>query len=126
MQTVAIDHRIIGNVSCGPKPRRLAARRARLRSASFPVLLACTRGIKSRRPEQIGVEPTLFPLKIRRRQSRLRAARADPAIFPIVVDAKDDTAARFYEHLGFRRFTNRAGSLFVPVATAWEAFDLTK
>ncbi len=27
----------------------------------------------------------------------LRAARADPAIFEIVVDAKDETAAQFYE-----------------------------
>jgi len=53
----------------------------------------------------------------------LRAARADPAIFAIVVDAKDETAAQFYEHLGFRRFMSRPGSLFVPIATVLQAFD---
>ena len=53
----------------------------------------------------------------------LRAARADPAIFALVVDAKDDTAVQFYEHLGFRRFTSRPGSLFVPIATALQALD---
>jgi GNAT superfamily N-acetyltransferase len=53
----------------------------------------------------------------------LRAARADPAIFALIVDAKDETAARFYEHLGFRRFTSRPGSLFVPIATVIQAFE---
>jgi GNAT superfamily N-acetyltransferase len=53
----------------------------------------------------------------------LRAARADPAIFAIVVDAKDETAAQFYEHLGFHRFMSRPGSLFVPIATVLQAFD---
>jgi len=53
----------------------------------------------------------------------LRAARADPAIFAIVVDAKDEAAARFYEHFGFRRFMSRPGSLFVPIATVLQAFD---
>ena len=53
----------------------------------------------------------------------LRAARADPAIFALIVDAKDETAAQFYEHLGFRRFTSRPGSLFVPIATVIQAFD---
>ncbi len=52
----------------------------------------------------------------------LRAARADPAIFAIVVDAKDNSVGRFYEHLGFRRFASRPGSLFTPVATALRAF----
>ena len=56
----------------------------------------------------------------------LRAARADPAIFAIVVDAKDDAAAQFYEHLGFRRFASRPGSLFVPIATVLRAFEATR
>ena len=51
----------------------------------------------------------------------LRASRADPAVFAIVVDAKDDRAAKFYEHLGFVRFASRPGSLFLPVATALQA-----
>ena len=52
----------------------------------------------------------------------LRATRADPAIFAIIVDAKDETAVRFYEHLGFERFASRPSSLFVSIATALEAF----
>ena len=51
----------------------------------------------------------------------LRAARADPAIFAIVVDAKDENAAGFYRHLGFRRFNSRPMSLFMPTATALDA-----
>jgi hypothetical protein len=51
----------------------------------------------------------------------LRATRADPAIFAIVVDAKDETAAEFYLCLGFRRFPSRATSLFVPVSVAVQA-----
>lgn len=50
-----------------------------------------------------------------------RAAGADPAIFALVVDAKDETAVAFYEHLGFRRFASRPMSLFLPIATALAA-----
>lgn len=46
-----------------------------------------------------------------------RAASADPAIFALVVDAKDEEAIGFYRHLGFRSFAARAATLFVPVAT---------
>jgi ribosomal protein S18 acetylase RimI-like enzyme len=51
-----------------------------------------------------------------------RAARADPAIFALVVDAKDDGAVQFYNHLGFQRFLSRPMSLFLPIATALRAF----
>jgi GNAT superfamily N-acetyltransferase len=47
-----------------------------------------------------------------------RAARADPAIFALVVDAKDATAVAFYLHHGFRRFTSRPQSLYLPLAEA--------
>lgn len=50
-----------------------------------------------------------------------RAARADPAIYAIIVDAKDETAAAFYEHLQFRRFASRPASLSLPIATALQA-----
>ena len=50
-----------------------------------------------------------------------RAAGTDPAIFALVVDAKDEAAAGFYEHLGFRRFARRPMSLFLPIATALTA-----
>jgi ribosomal protein S18 acetylase RimI-like enzyme len=47
-----------------------------------------------------------------------RAMRAEPAIFALVVDAKDDTALRFYQHLGFRRFASHPMRLYLPVAEA--------
>jgi GNAT superfamily N-acetyltransferase len=53
----------------------------------------------------------------------LRAAHAEPAIFALVVDAKDEEAAGFYQHLGFRRFTSKPASLFLPIATALQALN---
>lgn len=52
-----------------------------------------------------------------------RAASADTAIYALVVDAKDEAAAGFYEYMGFRRFAGRALSLYFPVATALKAVD---
>ncbi|ESQ78554.1 GNAT family N-acetyltransferase [Asticcacaulis sp. YBE204] len=51
----------------------------------------------------------------------LRAARSEPAIFALIVDAKDDKAVAFYEHYGFRRFISRPDSLFLPMATVLKA-----
>ena len=45
-----------------------------------------------------------------------RAMPADPAIFALVVDAKDDAAAAFYRHFGFQFFASRPMSLFLPMA----------
>jgi len=50
-----------------------------------------------------------------------RATGADPAIFALVVDAKDAAASAFYEHLGFRRFVSRPMSQYLPIATALKA-----
>jgi ribosomal protein S18 acetylase RimI-like enzyme len=36
-----------------------------------------------------------------------RAMRAEPAIFALIVDAKDEVPLGFYEHLGFQRFASR-------------------
>lgn len=47
-----------------------------------------------------------------------RAMHAEPAIFALVVDAKDDTALRFYQHLGFERFVTQPMRLYLPVAEA--------
>lgn len=47
-----------------------------------------------------------------------RAARAEPAIFALIVDAKDDTAERFYRHLGFQPLASRQSSLYWPIAEA--------
>jgi ribosomal protein S18 acetylase RimI-like enzyme len=47
-----------------------------------------------------------------------RVMRAEPAIFALVVDAKDDAALRFYQHLGFQRFARHPMRLYLPVAEA--------
>lgn len=47
-----------------------------------------------------------------------RAALAEPAVFALLVDAKNEGAVAFYRHFGFTRFASRPMSLFLPVATA--------
>lgn len=53
----------------------------------------------------------------------LRASRSDTAIYALIVEAKDDVAAAFYERLQFRRFASRARALFLPLATALQAME---
>jgi predicted GNAT family N-acyltransferase len=45
-----------------------------------------------------------------------RALRAEPAIYALVVDAKDEHAAAFYARLGFHRFTSQSNRLFIPIS----------
>lgn len=45
----------------------------------------------------------------------VRAARAEVAVFALVVDAKDDRAARFYRHHGFEPFGAHGLQLAVPL-----------
>lgn len=52
-----------------------------------------------------------------------RALRSEAAIYAILVDAKDDTAAAFYSHHGFQRFASRPHSLFLPVTTALKLLE---
>ena len=52
-----------------------------------------------------------------------RAARAEPAIFALIVDAKDDAVVTFYQRHGFRRFASRPASPFLPIATALQALS---
>jgi GNAT superfamily N-acetyltransferase len=54
---------------------------------------------------------------------RILGASRSLAVFAIVVDAKDDHAAAFYENFGFRRFPARPGRLFLLTSTAAEAFS---
>jgi GNAT superfamily N-acetyltransferase len=53
---------------------------------------------------------------------RTLAASRSLAVFAIVVDAKDERAASFYETFGFRAFPNRPKRLFLLVSTAAAAF----
>jgi ribosomal protein S18 acetylase RimI-like enzyme len=48
----------------------------------------------------------------------VRAMRAELAIFALIVDAKDEVALGFYEHLGFLRFASRPMTLYLPIAEA--------
>jgi ribosomal protein S18 acetylase RimI-like enzyme len=43
---------------------------------------------------------------------------AAPAVFTLLVDAKDDQAVAFYQHHGFRRFTSQPRTLFLPMVEA--------
>jgi ribosomal protein S18 acetylase RimI-like enzyme len=51
-----------------------------------------------------------------------RSLQSPPAVFALVVDAKDEHAARFYEHHGFQRLGSPALVLFMPLATAAKAW----
>ncbi|EJW10835.1 Acetyltransferase [Rhodovulum sp. PH10] len=53
----------------------------------------------------------------------VRAGGSDPAIFALLVDAKDDAAITFYRHNGFRSFASKPHCLFLPVATALQALQ---
>jgi len=51
---------------------------------------------------------------------RILGASRSLAVFAIIVEAKDDRAAAFYEDFGFRRFPTRPGRLFLLASTAAE------
>jgi ribosomal protein S18 acetylase RimI-like enzyme len=46
-----------------------------------------------------------------------RAARSAMAAFALVVDAKDEAAAAFYQHHGFMPLPDSPLTLFLPPAT---------
>jgi ribosomal protein S18 acetylase RimI-like enzyme len=48
----------------------------------------------------------------------MRAARSEPAVHTMLVDAKDEQAAAFYRHYGFRPLASNPMSLFLPLASA--------
>jgi ribosomal protein S18 acetylase RimI-like enzyme len=50
-----------------------------------------------------------------------RAMRADAAAFTLLVDAKNDQAAAFYQRHGFRPLVNQPLTLYLPLATAQTA-----
>ncbi len=51
----------------------------------------------------------------------VRLARSELAVFALIVDAKDASAQRFYEHHGFIPFFDTPRRLFLPLATALRA-----
>lgn len=54
---------------------------------------------------------------------RILGAAQSLAVFAIVVDAKDENAAMFYERFGFRRFPLRPNRLFLLASTAAAAME---
>ena len=51
-----------------------------------------------------------------------RTLQAAAAAFAILVDAKNDQAAAFYQHHGFRAIMSQPRTLFLPIATLQKAF----
>lgn len=51
-----------------------------------------------------------------------RVSLSPPAVFALVVDAKDDLAVAFYQHHGFQPFISQPRTLFLPMATAEKVF----
>jgi GNAT superfamily N-acetyltransferase len=49
-----------------------------------------------------------------------RTARADFAVYALVVDAKDDRAKSFYQHYGLIPFPDKPSVLFLPLSTVTE------
>lgn len=49
------------------------------------------------------------------RDALLRAARSEPCVFALLVDAKDERASGFYRRLGFESLRSKPLSLFLPV-----------
>ena len=47
-----------------------------------------------------------------------RVVQSEIAAYAIVVDAKDNNAARFYEHFGFLKLSQNPKTLFLPLSTA--------
>jgi len=54
---------------------------------------------------------------------RILGAARSVAVFAIVVDAKDDSAAAFYRRFGFQPFPLQPRRLFLPTSTALAALD---
>lgn len=47
-----------------------------------------------------------------------RVMTSPPVAYALLVDAKDDRAVAFYQHLGFIAFASQPMTLFLPVSTA--------
>jgi ribosomal protein S18 acetylase RimI-like enzyme len=52
-----------------------------------------------------------------------RTMQGSAAAFALLVDAKNDQAAAFYERYGFRPIAGRPGTLFLPLAAAQKSLS---
>jgi len=50
-----------------------------------------------------------------------RSMKLPPAVYAVLVDAKNDRAVAFYQRYGFRPFASQPQTLFLPMATAEKA-----
>jgi ribosomal protein S18 acetylase RimI-like enzyme len=50
-----------------------------------------------------------------------RSIQSPPAVYALLVDAKNDQASAFYQRYGFRTFVSQPRILFLPLATAQKA-----
>lgn len=48
----------------------------------------------------------------------IRTMQSPPAVFALLVDAKNKGAVTFYERYGFQRLVSQPRTLFLPMATA--------
>jgi ribosomal protein S18 acetylase RimI-like enzyme len=51
-----------------------------------------------------------------------RTLQAPPAVYTLIVDAKNDLAVAFYQRYGFRSLIGQPRTLFLPLATAEKAW----
>ena len=51
-----------------------------------------------------------------------RTLQSPPAVYALLVDAKNEAAVAFYERFGFRPSLAEPRTLFLPLATAQKAF----
>ena len=51
-----------------------------------------------------------------------RSVQAPPAVYALLVDAKNDTASAFYQRFGFRPLDSQPRTLFLPLASAKDVF----
>jgi ribosomal protein S18 acetylase RimI-like enzyme len=52
-----------------------------------------------------------------------RSLQSPPAVYTLLVDAKNDQAVAFYQKFGFRTLASQPRALFLPLATAEKAWN---
>jgi len=82
----------------------------------YPIVPAILIGRLARDVQFPGIGPALLMDAVRRAASHSN----EIAAAAIVVDAKDDRAARFYSRFGFAPLTNSTKRLYLLIETAWK------